>query len=163
MSLKHTSLLPLGALLLAPCGVSAQGVYGGLFGTVTDATGAVVPNATVTITDTDKGTTRTLQTNAAGEYSATRLVPDTYSVKAASGSFAPAEVPGIVVAVNNSPEVNLTLAAAGAEATNVTVTSAAPALKTDQADVSQTLDNRQLQSIPSVNRNFTQFVLLTPG
>ncbi len=140
----------------------AQGVYGSIVGTVTDATGAVVPNATVVITDTNKGTSQTVQTNGTGEYSVGRLIPDNYSVKASSGSFTPATVNNVAVAVDTAPQVNLTLTT-GAAATNVTVTSAAPALKTDQADVSQTLNNQQLQSVPSVNRNFTQFTLLTPG
>ncbi len=151
------------ALCSANPGVQAQGVYGSILGTVTDSTGAVVPGATVVITDTDKGTSRTVQTNASGEYSASRLIPDTYSVKATSGSFEPAENSNVVVAVNSAPQVNLTLAAAGGGTTNITVTTAAPILKVDQADVSQTLDNQQLQSVPSINRNFTQFTLLTPG
>ncbi len=141
----------------------AQGVYGSIVGTVTDSTGAVVPNATVVITDTNKGTAQTVQTNASGEFAASRLVPDTYSVKASSGSFQPAEVNGITVTTDQAPQVKLSLSASNAAATNITVTGAASELKTDQADVSQTLDSRQLQSVPSVNRNFSQFSLLTPG
>jgi len=141
----------------------AQGVYGSIVGTVTDSTGAVVPNATVVITDTNKGTAQTVQTNASGEYAASRLVPDTYSVKASSGEFQPAEVGGITVTTDQAPQVNLSLSASNAAATNITVTGAASELKTDQADVSQTLDSRQLQSVPSINRNFSQFSLLTPG
>ncbi len=157
------------SLALAACGMFtgalgalAQGVYGSIVGTVADPSGAVIPNAQVVITDKNKGTSQTVQTNGAGEYSASRLIPDTYTVKATSGSFTPAEADNIQVAVDAAPQVNLTLTT-GAAATNVTVTSAAPALKTDQADVSQTLNNQQLQSVPSVNRNFTQFTLLTPG
>ncbi len=141
----------------------AQGVYGSIVGTVTDSTGAVIPNATVVITDVGKGTTQTVQTNGAGEYSVGRLIPDTYSVKASSGSFQPAEVGNIIVVTDQAPEVNLSLSTSNAAATNITVTAAAAALKTDQADVSQTLDSRQLQSVPNINRNFSQFTLLTPG
>ncbi len=150
------------SFLTMQSGAHAQGVYGSIVGTVTDSTGAVVPNATVVITDTNKGTSQTLQTNASGEYSASRLIPDPYSVKASSGSFTPAQADNVAVAVDTAPQVNLTLTAAGV-ATNVTVTSAAPALKTDQADVSQTLTSQQLQSVPNINRNFTEFTLLTPG
>jgi hypothetical protein len=157
---------PLALAFLSLAAVStaahAQGVYGSIVGTVTDPTGAVIPNASVVITDTNKGTTQNVKTNGSGEYAASRLIPDTYSVKVTSGSFTPAESDNIVVTADGAPQVNLTLNASGA-ATNVTVTSAAPALKVDQADVSQTLDAQQLQSVPSVNRNFTQFTLLTPG
>jgi hypothetical protein len=149
-------------MMTAPTAAHAQGVYGSIVGTVTDPTGAVIPNAQVVITDTNKGTTQSLQTNGSGEYTASRLVPDTYSVKVTSGSFSPAETDNIVVTADGAPQVNLTMNASGA-ATNVTVTSSAPVLKVDQADVSQTLNAQQLESVPSVNRNFTQFTLLTPG
>lgn len=160
----HAKPLALAFLSLAvlPVAAHAQGVYGTIVGTVTDSTGAVVPNADVVITDTNKGTTQNIKTNGSGEYTASRLVPDTYTVKVTSGSFTPAESDNIVVTADGAPQVNLTLNASGA-ATNVTVTSAAPALKVDQADVSQTLDAQQLESVPSVDRNFTQFTLLTPG
>ncbi len=155
--------LALAAFSLTTVAAHAQGVYGSIVGTVTDSTGAVVPNATVVVTDTNKGTTQTVQTNGTGEYSVGRLIPDTYSIKATSGSFQPAEVGNIQVATDQAPQVNLTLNASNATATNITVTAAAAALKTDQADVSQTLDSRQLQSVPNINRNFSEFTLLTPG
>ena len=156
--------LVLGAATLTLSSVSAyaQGVYGSIVGTVTDSTGAVVPNATVVVTDTSKGTSQTVQTNGSGEYSVGRLVPDTYSVKATSGSFHPAETDNVVVSTDVAPQVNLTLTTSGTS-TNITVTSAAPILKVDQADVSQTLNNQQLQSLPNVDRNFSDFTLLTPG
>ncbi len=163
MQFPASAALLTAALFTAHPPAHAQGVYGSINGTVTDATGAVVPNAMVTITDVNKGTSRTVQTNAAGEYAASRLIPDTYSVQAVSGAFTPAKIDNIAVAVDAAPLVNLVLNAADAAATNVTVTSAAPALRTDQADVSQTLNSQQLQSLPSINRNFTQFTLLTPG
>ncbi len=163
--LHHAVPLAIAALSVLPWQLTgyAQGVYGSIVGTVTDSTGAVIPNATVVITDVSKGTTQTVQTNGAGEYSVGRLIPDTYSVKASSGSFQPAEVGNVTVVTDQAPQVNLTLNASNATATNITVTGTAAALKTDQADVSQTLDSRQLDSIPNLNRNFSEFSLLTPG
>src|SRR5579883_1248792 len=140
----------------------AQAVYGSVFGTVTDSTGAVVPNATVTVTDVSKGTFQQVQTNASGNYTVTHLIPDTYKITVAASGFAQAEADGIAVAADTSPQVNLTLQPAGAAQT-VTVTTEAPPLKTDRADVAQVLDSRQIQDLPNLDRNFSQFTLLTPG
>ena len=140
----------------------AQGVYGSIVGTIVDSTGAVIPNATIIVTDTSKGTTQTVQSNGSGEYTVGRLIPDTYSVKATSGAFKPAEADNVVVSTDTSPQINLTMSATST-ATNVTVTTAAPILKTDETDVSQTLNSQQLQTVPNINRNFSQFTLLTPG
>src|SRR5580698_100658 len=67
--------------------VSAQAVYGSIFGTVTDSTGAVVPNATVTVTDVSKGTSVSTVANATGDYRVDHLIPDTYSVTADAPNF----------------------------------------------------------------------------
>ena len=84
-SLSASTALALLVLLFVIATVSrshAQAVYGSIVGTVTDNTGAVVPNATVVVTDVSKGTSQTVQSNATGNYSVSRLIPDTYTVKA---------------------------------------------------------------------------------
>jgi phosphatidate phosphatase APP1 len=60
----------------------AQAIYGTISDTVTDSSGAAVPNAMVTVTDTAKGTTKTVQSNSGGFYTVSQLIPDSYSVKA---------------------------------------------------------------------------------
>lgn len=142
--------------------VHAQAVFGSIVGTVTDPSGAAIPNATIVITDTSKGTSQTVQSNASGNYTASRLIPDSYTVKATAQGFSPAEADNVAVAADTSPQVNLVFQAAGASQT-VTVTAEAAALQTDRADVGTVLDNRQLQDLPNQNRNFTSFALLTPG
>ena len=151
-------------LVLAALSASAyaQGVYGSIVGTVTDSTGAVVPNATVIVTDVSKGTSQTVQSNASGNYSVSRLIPDAYTVKASAQGFAAAEADNVAVAANTSPEVNLSFQAEGTSQ-SITVSAAAPPLEADRADVSTGLTNRQLQSLPNENRNFSTFALLTPG
>ena len=157
------TLLFCGFLLAAmPLRLSAQAVFGSIVGTVTDPSGAAVPNASIVITDTSKGTSQTVQSNASGNYTASRLIPDAYSVKATAQGFSPAEADNVTVAADTSPQVNLVFQAAGASQT-VTVTAEAAALQTDRADVGTVLDNRQLQDLPNQNRNFTSFALLTPG
>ncbi len=75
----------------------AQAVYGSIIGTITDSTGAVVPNATVTVTDTAKGTSTTVQSDADGQYRAQHLIPDTYTVSVEAANFKTATTDGVVV------------------------------------------------------------------
>src|SRR5690348_18480413 len=67
--------------ILLPGQSFGQAVFGSIFGTVTDATGAVIPNAKVTVTDVRKGTSDAYTTNESGNYSATHLIPDVYTIK----------------------------------------------------------------------------------
>ncbi len=153
-------------LLLCLCAAGprllAQAVYGNISGTVTDATGAAVPNATVTVTDINKGTTKTAQTTADGIFTVSDLIPDSYSVKVEAQNFTPSEANNVTVAADTVQRVNLQMNVGGASQT-VTVTAEAPALKTDRADVAQVLSGTTVQALPNLNRNFTQFELLTPG
>ncbi len=66
---------------------SGQAVFGSIFGTVTDPSGAAVPNAKVTVTSATKATSYTATTNADGNYSVTHLIPDTYNVRAEAAGF----------------------------------------------------------------------------
>jgi Carboxypeptidase regulatory-like domain len=155
----------LAALLFAAGGVSrtfAQAVYGSIVGTVTDSTAAVVPNATVVITDVSKNTSQTVQSNGSGNYSVSRLIPDTYTVKVTATGFAAAEADNVIVTADSTPQINLVLQPAGATV-SVTVSSAPPPLETTSADINTVLDQRQLQQLPNLNRNFTTFSLLVPG
>ena len=155
-------ILFLGAMLLGGRTGYAQAVFGSIVGTVTDATGAVVPTATVTVTDTAKGTSQTVQTNSSGNYTASRLIPDSYSVKVEAAGFSPSEVKNIAIAADTTQQVNLQMQVSGAQQT-VTVTTGAPPLQTDSSDVGQVITAKQLQELPNVNRNFSSFALLAPG
>jgi hypothetical protein len=158
-----TSAVLLLALLLIPASRSyAQAVFGSIVGTVTDPSGAIVPNATIVVTDVSKGTTQTVQSNSSGNYSVSRLIPDTYTVKATAQSFSPAETDNVIVSADTAPEVNIVFQPQGATQT-VNVSSVAPALQTDSADVANVITERQLQDLPNQNRNFTTFALLVPG
>ncbi len=139
-----------------------QAVYGSIYGTVTDKSNAVIPNATITVTDISKGTSTTTQTNESGEYRMQHLIPDTYSVKAEAKGFTSETVANVVVYADTAPEVNLQLAV-GSVGTTVTVTGGAPLLQTDRPDVATILNERAVEDLPNLNRNFTAFELLTPG
>ena len=78
--------LTLGVLVFS-VSLSAQGNFGRIFGTVTDQTAAVLAGAAVTITDVDRGLSRSLVTDSAGEYNAPTLIPGTYTVRVAAQGF----------------------------------------------------------------------------
>src|SRR6185312_16917269 len=87
----------------------SQAVYGNIFGTVTDPSGAAVPNAKVTITDIAKGTSTTTTTNATGNYTVTHLIPDSYSVKVEAQGFKTEEHPNILVHADATARLDLQL------------------------------------------------------
>jgi hypothetical protein len=151
-------------ILFGSFGVTAraQAVYGSLLGTVTDNTGAVVPGATVTVTDISKNTSVQVQTNPSGEYRVDHLIPDAYRVEVEASGFKKSTVPSVQVFADTSPKVDVKLEV-GAAATTVEVTGGAPLLNTEHQDVSTVLNSRTLSDTPNLQRNFTSFELLTPG
>jgi Carboxypeptidase regulatory-like domain/TonB dependent receptor len=140
----------------------AQAIYGSLFGTVLDNTGAVVPNAKVTVTDAIKGTQTVVQSNGEGFWRVDNLIPDTYNVQIESGAFAPGKAEGVELNAGTSQMVNISLQVQGSQQV-VNVTSQTPPLKTDRAEVSEVVNQRSIQDLPNLTRNFTAFALLTPG
>src|ERR1700753_4123247 len=79
--------LGLAMLFFLPTPLQAQAVYGSIFGTVTDNTGAAIPNANITVTDEGKGTSVNVQSNGAGEFTVEHLIPDIYDVKIEISGF----------------------------------------------------------------------------
>jgi outer membrane receptor protein involved in Fe transport len=148
--------------LASPQFVMAQAVYGSIFGTVTDSTGAVVPNATVTVTDVTKGTSVSVQSGASGDYLVQHLIPDTYTVSAEATGFNKVTTDSVIVYADTAPKVDLSLTV-GSVSNSVTVTAAAPLLQTEHTDVNVILNDRAVETLPNLNRNFTSFELLTPG
>ena len=161
-SLATSLVLATTALFGSVVPAGAQAVYGSIFGTVSDKSGAVVPNANITVTDIAKGTSVTAQTNGSGEFRVQHLIPDTYRVDAESAGFDKTSVQGVVVFADTAPKVDLQLSV-GTAANNVIVNGGASLLETDRADVSTILNARAVENLPNLNRNFTAFELLTPG
>jgi Carboxypeptidase regulatory-like domain len=165
--LTHTPgqilILMLGVLLaVAPSRTWAQAIFGSVNGLVTDASGAAVPNATITMTDTDKGTTRVVTSSGSGEYLVHDLIPDHYKLKVEATGFATEESDLITVSADSSAQLNFQLKPGTASQT-VEVTAEAPQLKTDRADVSTTLNTLTLEETPNLIRNTTSLVLLAPA
>lgn len=139
-----------------------QQVYGSIYGTVTDASGAALPNAKVTITDQNKGTKFDVQTNETGNYTKGQLIPGTYTVEVEAQGFRRAVTKDIVVNVEQAARVDLNMQL-GEVTQEVEVTAAAPLLQTDRADASTTFTSKDLVDLPNLNRNFQSYELLTPG
>ncbi len=149
-------------LLMVPA--SAQSVYGSLFGTVSDNTGAVIPDATISVTSVSKNTTVTVTSNGSGDYSVPHLIPDTYNLRVVAKGFKPFETKGIAVQADTSPRIDPTLEVGSDTGTTVEVNAdAVPLLKTDRADVSTVFDQQQISSLPVGDQNFTNLQLLLPG
>lgn len=140
----------------------AQAVYGSIYGTVTDSTGAAIPNATVTVTDEAKGNVVTVQSNATGAYTVEKLIPDRYDVRVAATGFKSVDSPHNLVYADTAPKLDFTMQV-GATSQTVQVTSAAPLLTTDRADVALILNQKYMSNLPVANRNFTSLTLLLPG
>jgi hypothetical protein len=143
---------------------SAQSVYGSVFGTVSDKSGAVIPNATITVTDEAKGTVVTVTSNGAGDYSVPHLIPDVYDLKVVAKGFKPFETKGVKVEADTAPRIDPTMDVGSDTGTTVEVNAdAQPELKTDKADVSTVFDQQQVSSLPIGDQNFTNLQLLLPG
>jgi len=162
-SKKVTQLLVglLGVLLLC-LPTYSQSSNGRILGTVTDQSGGVVAGATVTVLDVDRGVTRTLTTDDAGEYNAPNLTPGTYTVRGEARGFKKLERTSIVIQVGQEVRVDLTLQPGEQEQT-VTVTESVPLVETTNATLGGTLDNADINDMPLNGRNYQNLLSLRPG
>jgi len=150
-----------GLLLYMPA--SAQSVYGSIFGTVTDSTGAAVAGATITVTDEAKGTVVTATSNGSGDYSVPHLIPDVYDLKVTLKGFKAFETKGIQVEADTAPRIDPIMQVGGGNESVEVNAESQPELKTDRADVSTVFDQQQVSSLPVGDQNFTNLQLLLPG
>src|ERR1700736_757686 len=95
-------------VLLFSLALFAQGNFGRILGTITDQTGAVLPGATVSVIDTQRGLARTLTTDQAGEYNAPTLIPGAYTVRVEAKGFKSLNRENVVLEVGQEVRVDLT-------------------------------------------------------
>jgi hypothetical protein len=150
------------AVLLFQSQGSAQQVYGSVYGTVSDASGAVLQNAKITITDVSKNIKFETTTNEDGNYTQSRLIPGTYSIEVEATGFRKAIMRDVVVNVDQAARLDFNLEL-GNVTEQVEISASAPLLQSDRADVATTLTGKQLVDLPSFGRNFQAFELLLPG
>ena len=124
--------------LLASTHVSAQDITADLVGTVTDSTGAVVPNAKITVRNTGTAETRIVISGSSGEYSVNQLQPGTYSINVDATGFKASQIPSIALSAGSRVREDAQMQI-GAQTQTVQVTSATPALQTDSSSLTATL------------------------
>jgi hypothetical protein len=148
-------------VVLTSLPAAAQGVFGTITGTIVDSSGGVLPGATVTVTNVHTNVTKSLTTNDAGVYSATSLIPGSYTVEASLAGFKKAVVEAVTLEVNANQKVDLTLEV-GQAAELVNVKAAAPLLQAEQTDLGQTVTQQQIEQLPS-GRNLFSLIPLAAG
>ena len=152
-------LTVLACLLCTP--VTAQVTTGTIVGTVSDTNG-VVPGASITIKEVNRGTSDTSVTDASGIYTAPFLTPGTYSVEVNVPGFKKWVRTGVVLQVNQRARVDVTLEVGAIEETT-TVVASVPLLRTDSSEVGTVIEERAIKELPLNGRNFATLVYLTPG
>ena len=146
------------------CCLTGYGQIGrtALSGIVSDSTGAVVPNASVTLVSEQLGFRRAATTNVAGSYSFPDLSPGVYNISAEADGFKTTVVPGVRLYVGISGVQDLMLHL-GSVSEQVSVSAAAPLLRQDTAEIGTVIEGKTLTEIPLNGRNFLQLNLLSPG
>ncbi|MGB2639163.1 MAG: carboxypeptidase-like regulatory domain-containing protein, partial [Candidatus Acidiferrum sp.] len=133
-----------------------------IVGTVTDPSGAVVPNVAVTLTNTDTGTPRVIPTNSDGQYVAVDLPIGHYDVKAESKGFKVAERRGIVLTQGDRVRVDFQMQMGAAQET-VTVEANAVHVQTDTGEVSNLISGQEVAQISTNGRTIYSLIGLMPG
>ena len=141
---------------------SAQVDQGSISGIVTDATGAVVPNAAVTLLNTDVGLSLKGTTNGQGEYTFSPVRIGHYSVSATAAGFSKTTQENLELNVAQHLQVNVSLKN-GASSVTIEVTTAPPVLQTEESSVGQVLTEKTINDLPLNGRNFTFLAQLAAG
>ncbi len=157
-------LVVLGCLIPA----HAQTSGGSIAGSVLDATGALVPGASVTATGADTGTVYRTVTTSSGTFHFPQMQLGRYDLSVSATGFSPQQLTGILVTTGNVSPAEVHLTAGGAGET-VTVNEDAPVVQTENSEVSNTISNRQVVDLPlslggqSAMRSVESFIFLAPG
>jgi Carboxypeptidase regulatory-like domain len=154
--------LSLSIALLAAVPAWGQEVTGSIVGSITDPSGAPIKNATVTATDTSRGTVWTARTNESGAYSLLRLPIGSYSVKVVATGFDTAVYPPFTLEINQSARVDVKMRM-GQVTESVEVVGQAPVLQTENGQVGTVIDSATTDNLPLETRNYVQLTLLSPG
>jgi hypothetical protein len=140
----------------------AQIYAGSITGLVQDPSGAVVPNASVVLTDNDKGLKYSAKTDSSGRYLLRALPPSTYTIRVEVAGFRSEIQGGIVLVVNQNLTLNVPLQV-GRTSETIEVTGQAPVLATEDAVTGQNLDPKVINDLPLIGRSVFDLALLTPG
>src|SRR5689334_20741015 len=150
------------SLLLGTVLALGQAVTGSIVGNVTDASGAAVAGAKVTITETDTGISRSAVSNVEGGYVMPYLQPGKYKVEVEKSGFKKSTASEVLLATGQSVRVNATLEV-GQITETIEVSNAATLLQTESADISQSFEAKKIVELPLNGRNFQNLMTLVPG
>ncbi|HUB82672.1 MAG TPA: carboxypeptidase regulatory-like domain-containing protein [Bryobacteraceae bacterium] len=152
------------ALLLAGASLSSFGqniTTGDIAGTVRDATGAVVPGATVTLKNIDSGESRAVQTDTTGAYRFPLLKPGNYTISAASAGLI-SDTAKLAVSVGQTATLDL-VAKVQTVGQTIEVTGTAELLNSDNANLSSTFTSKQMEELPTAGGDMTTIAFTAPG
>jgi hypothetical protein len=155
--LRNTALILFAYTVFA----HTQVVGGTIAGTVTDSTGAVIPNAGVLIHNDDTGSQRALTTSSAGAFTAPSVSVGRYTVTVSAPGFTPYKRTDVGVTVGQTLELTLKLTVSGSETVNVEDTPPAVNVSTEQS--SGLVNSRQVKELPLNGRSYDQLLTLDPG
>src|SRR5579872_1419789 len=150
-------------LMLFACALSAQTFYGSIVGNVTDATGASIPGAAVTVTNIGTAETHKMETNAEGLYQFVNLVPGKYRVEVEKAGFKRFSREPITVEVQSTVRIDVTGLEAGALTQTVEVHGETPLLQPETSSLGQVVEARKVNELPLNGRNPLALVALVPG
>ncbi len=159
------SILLLAATLLVaavPSLIAQTAGTGALTGTVKDSTGAVIPNATVTVTSAGTGQSRTATTSTDGSYQVGLLPPGTYSVKLSANGFQTVEIPSVTVTVTETGTLDETLQV-GSQTQEVTVQSSVETVQTASSALGTVVGSQSVTGSRSNTRNYTNLLGMSSG
>lgn len=142
----------------------AQSTSGDLVGTIKDPTGALLPNAAITVKDEATGVTTNLNAGTNGEFRATNLLPDKYSITVNAQGFQPYTVHGVSIELNKTSTQDITLSIGSSQSVEVSA-DAGVVLDTTSTNLTTTFSNEELSSIPTaaVGLGVINVSLLSPG
>ena len=142
--------------------VEAQSTTGRILGTITDPSGAAVAGANVTITDVQRGISRSFTTDESGAYAAPNLEPGTYRVRAEGKGFKTLERPNVPLEVATDVRLDFALQPGQVNET-VVVYEDIPLVNTTSATLGGTLSNQEINDLPLNGRNYENLLQLRPG
>jgi Carboxypeptidase regulatory-like domain/TonB dependent receptor len=159
-ALRILLLVTVLALTIRPA--MSQSTGGRILGAITDQTGAAVAGATVVVTDSQRGASRSLTTDTSGEYVAPDLIPGHYKIRVEAKGFKTIERPDVTVEVATDVRSDFTLLP-GNVSEIVTVTEDVSLVNTTSATLGGTLSNQEINDLPLNGRNYENLLQLRPG
>lgn len=162
-SFFHFSLTVVVVALLSLTTFAQSTVTGGIRGSVADQQSAVVPNATITVTNVGTNSEQTTTSDSNGTFKVSNLQPGTYNVVVTQAGFSNFTAEGVVVEVGQTTNIDAALSVAGSGDNVVNVTTDTPVINTDNKDFATNINQTSINELPINGRRVSNFIVLTPA